>query len=78
MTSTACIRIFTATRPVAGASGNYRVNLRHGVSRIRSGMRHTLGIIFHDGGKCQARLTRQRPSKTPAPIIAKTRPEIAT
>jgi len=35
-------------RPVAGKRGDYRVKLKHGVSRLRRGQRHTLGIIFHD------------------------------
>jgi len=35
-------------RPVRGSRGDYRVTLRHGVSELRAGQRHTLGIIFHD------------------------------
>ena len=36
------------SRPVQGGRGDYRVALRHGVSKLRAGRRHTLGIIFHD------------------------------
>jgi uncharacterized protein len=44
----AAIIFTTRYRPVKGSRGFYRVNLKHGVSRIHSGSRYTLGIIFHD------------------------------
>lgn len=43
-----CVIFPVFHRPVNGTRGIYRVNMRHGVSRLRGGQRHTLGIIFHD------------------------------
>lgn len=43
-----CVIFPVFHRPLAGTRGIYRVNMRHGVSRLRAGHRHTLGIIFHD------------------------------
>jgi hypothetical protein len=44
----AAILFATRWRPVKGVRGFYRVNVRHGISRVRSGRRFALGIIFHD------------------------------
>lgn len=41
-------------RPVRGARGDYRITMRHGVSRLRTGRRHTLGIVFHDAAQRSA------------------------
>jgi uncharacterized protein len=43
-----CVIFPVRERPAKGVRGYHRVNLRHGVSRVRSGRRHTLGVIFHD------------------------------
>lgn len=44
----ACVIFATAERPVVGDRGYFRGTMRHGVARISSGSRFTLGIIFHD------------------------------
>nr|WP_310523326.1 2OG-Fe(II) oxygenase [Polymorphobacter sp.] len=46
-------------RPVTGTRGDYRTTMRHGVSTLRSGRRHTLGIIFHDAAQAQSASTGQ-------------------
>jgi hypothetical protein len=43
-----CVLFAVNERPMQGTRGFYRVQLRHGVSRVRRGLRHTAGIIFHD------------------------------
>ncbi|PYN32143.1 MAG: proline hydroxylase [Candidatus Rokuibacteriota bacterium] len=43
-----CVVFPVRHRPVRGSRGSYRVTMRHGVSRLRSGHRSTLGVIFHD------------------------------
>ena len=48
LTQGECVIFPVRHRPVRGTRGTYRVNMRHGVSRLRSGRRHTLGVIFHD------------------------------
>ena len=43
-----CYFFTTNFRPVKGSKGYYRVNMKHGVSEVHSGSRHTVGVIFHD------------------------------
>lgn len=44
----AILTFATRYRPMAGGRGYYQVNMRHGVSRVQSGLRYTLGVIFHN------------------------------
>ena len=50
-----------SARPTQGKRGTLRVNLRHGVSRVTQGSRHTLGIIFHGGRGARGRADWRRP-----------------